>query len=121
MPESNPDSEQPIKPRWTAETANHMITRWKKSGLSQAAFCRREEIALYTFNYWMRKTGRSSRKSRNQKKQNFLEIKNPRGRITSHDSPIELVTPSGYQLNLSSGFSSDDLHRILSALKTEAC
>ncbi len=112
-------SKQHSKPRWTATIANETIANWKKSKLSQTAFCRREEISLSTLNYWIRKTGRTSRSSR--KNQSFMEIETTLPPLaTPSISPIELVTPSGLQVRLASGFSSDDLSRALSVL-SESC
>ena len=122
MLETASDPQDPIiNPRWTPGIAKNMITNWKKSGLSQAAFCRREAIALSTLNYWIRKTGRSKRKPRKQQKQNFVEVKKPQRPLPSHHSSIELVTPPGFKITLPSGFSGGDLQQVLSALKTSSC
>jgi len=113
------ESQHPIKPRWTLAIATEMIGKWKRSRLSRAAFCRREEIALYTLSYWIRKTGRSSRSS--LKNPGFVEVKNIVRPTATHCPPIELVTPSGFQLTLPAGFSAGDFQRTLSVLKSSSC
>ena len=36
------------------------ITRWNATELSQVEYCHRNKISLKSFQYWERKTGRSS-------------------------------------------------------------
>ena len=40
---------------------NH-ISCWRKSGLTQREYCLRQEIAISTFSYWIRKFGKGSAK-----------------------------------------------------------
>jgi len=112
---SESELSRPTKRRWNAASAPELIASWKKSGLSQAAFCRRERISLSTLSYWIRKIGKSSRKARS--KQSFVELA-PSMSPSTLAPPIELVTPSGFQLRLSSGFLIDDLQRTLTVLKS---
>jgi transposase-like protein len=122
MPETSSEPNQTTtQPRWTPGIAKKMITGWKRSGLSQAAFCRREAISLSTLNYWIRKTRQSKRKARKHEKPHFVEVKDTRLPSFAQHPVMELATPSGYRLSLPSGFSADDLHRALSALNATAC
>ena len=44
-----------IRPRRTAEQWRSLIAEQAESGLSQAAFCKRERLALSTFSLWKRR------------------------------------------------------------------
>jgi hypothetical protein len=40
---------------WTEALARQLVARWQASGLSRADFCRREDVALSSFDLWRRK------------------------------------------------------------------
>jgi len=108
---SNPSSHpNPPKKRFNKETGGRLVSRWKESGLSQAAFCERESMSLSTLIYWRRKT--SVAVSRSQSNAHFVELDSAPVSSPSRP-PVEIVTPSGFQIRLSAGFSGEDLQRAL--------
>lgn len=45
---------------WSAANARELIERWRLSGLTRAAFCRREGVAMSSFDLWRRRLGEAS-------------------------------------------------------------
>jgi len=98
------------------------LQRWSRSGLSGAAFCRREGLPSATFYLWRRRLGEAVREP------------------TASLLPVELVTTgsavlpadegfSGYQVQLSGGrvlrippdFDDEALRRLLLVLEHQSC
>ncbi len=53
MAKTNPSAaDQQRRERW-----RDLVTRWRASGLSQAAFCRQERIHVWQFTWWKKRLG----------------------------------------------------------------
>ena len=65
-----------------------IVKRWRESGLSQAAFCRQESIALSTFQY------RKALLAKGDKKERFVEVG------SEPSDSIEVVFPNGVKVCL---------------------
>jgi len=83
-----------------------LVGAWEKSGLSQAAFCRRRKIKAVTFGWWKRKLRGAGRKSRRRVKRgagrasrrrgaDFVEVALP-GRVLAAGSviPVSSMAPT---------------------------
>ena len=85
----------------------HHIEKWKASGLSQAEYCRKNDLRSRAFGYWKRKL----------EKQNLPELV---------EVPVSLGTAGVLKLNIGhqfqieipDGFSSSTLGQILLTLKS---
>jgi len=85
----------------------HHIEKWKASGLSQAEYCRKNDLRSRAFGYWKRKL----------EKQNLPELV---------EVPVSLGTAGVLKLNIGhqfqieipDGFSSATLGKILLTLKS---
>lgn len=85
----------------------HHIEEWKASGLSQAEYCRKNNLRSRGLGYWKRKL----------EKQNLPELV---------EVPVSVGVPgvlklnigSGFQIEIPDGFSSATLDQILCTLKS---
>jgi hypothetical protein len=90
-----------------------MLGAWAASGLSQAEFCRRQQLKAVTFAWWKRRLqGRDAgprpgcgRGARRVARAAFVEVALPQGRsrsgLSSSGTPRE--TAGGYELALPGG------------------
>ena len=94
--------------------ARGMLRRWKASGLSQAAFCRRAGISTVTLGRWLREFGDGEGGSRG----GFVEVRlGPSTAAAAYD--LELA--SGRHLRIPAGFDASELDRLLAVLGRVAC
>jgi len=85
----------------------------QESGLSIAAFCKKEGISEAAYYYWRRKLTGGVSKSEGKSSPNFLEVVMPR----SNNATLELVFSSGSSLRINPGADNKMLSQVLSALK----
>jgi len=96
------------KEYWTAK-----IQEWKKSGLSQSAFCKKYSVTPSSFYYW---------KSRLQKSKQEKTIKSNRlipievQKTRPAQEVMRLILPSGVRIEIPLTISSDKLTGILKSL-----
>ena len=99
---------------------NH-IAAWKKSGLSQKAYCEREQIGFSSF-----KNQKNAFTDRQEKKfVNFIRV-NPdippmKAAIIESSSQFEIVLPNGIQVVVSSPFESHQLKLVLQVAGSVQC
>ena len=67
-----------------------MLDRWKASGKSIMAYCKKENISYYTFLYWRDKLSK--------KKRRFIKLKIPVYRRTQSHT-CEIVFTNGNRIN----------------------
>ncbi len=82
------------------------ITRWRSSGESKAAFCRREGISKWKFHYWF---GRLTPPEAS----GFAQVTATAGADTG--SGLRLRFPSGLELLIGRQFDEATLTRVLTA------
>lgn len=93
-----------------------LIGEWKRSGLSQAEFCRRREVNVGSFAWWKsrigntanqhrRRVGRNASRSPAREVADFVELALPKGtRAARSLAPSTFgVGPCGYEIVLSNG------------------
>ncbi len=96
------------------------LAQWKRSGLSQAEFCRRKEISVATFRWWKQKLDAAEPKpKRRSKGAAFVPVKI----VPTRPSPaaVELLLAGGRMLRIRPGFDPALLRQLLSALESPAC
>jgi len=86
---------------------NH-IEQWKKSGLTQASYCRKTDLKIKSFTYW---------KSRFKKK-NLPELVQIPADPFSTPSILKLNIGSGFQIEIPDGFSTTTLGQVLLTLQS---
>ena len=94
--------------------AREALERLEQSGLSKAAFCRREQISTVTLGRWRREFGSSARSTSQTR---FVEVRLDR------PPPTEFVLefPGGRRLRIPAGFDATELERVLSAVARGTC
>jgi hypothetical protein len=88
------------------EEKQQLITRWQQSGLSQAAFCRRESIPFAGFYYWQKKLCKPQKKIPGK----FLKII-PSDSLTSGIF-AEVVLPTGSRITFHKAVSLKELKQL---------
>jgi len=107
------------------------MTAHRRSGLTQVDFCRRNDLALSTFQYWRRRLrdAEPEASSRPLETENFIEL-DIRPTVTGASSEaasaaggsFELIFPSGLQLKVPSSAPGRALAEVLWALEvTGSC
>ncbi len=91
-----------------------VVSQWRATGQSQAAFCREVGIATVTLGRWLRRL-EVERKS-GEPVLVEVDLPDPRG----NGDGYEVVLESGIWVGIPAGFRDDDLARLLRALTT-AC
>jgi hypothetical protein len=88
-----------------------ILEQQMKTALTQKEFCERYAIAYSTFTYWKKKALESSADNP------FIELNNCNvtDKLSSTQSPFEIVTPSGYVVKVPSSLF--DLNAIINTLR----
>ena len=98
-----------------------MIAEWKRSGLSQAEFCRRRGIKIGAFGWWKRQLGKPAgdvpkRRGRPPKvSSRFVEV---RLTGTSSASTYEVVLARGRLIRAPSQFDPQILSQLITAVES---
>jgi len=103
------------------------LDRWERSGLSQAAFCRRHGLKAVTFAWWKRKlvTGRTHTRRRSADarrassvagRTDFVEVEMTRPGMAAY----EIVLSRGLVIRLPEDFDPDKVAQLVTAVNT-AC
>ncbi len=92
------------------------VAAWEKSGLSQAEFCRRQDIKAVSFSWWKRQLRGVAKKVRrrasrgaggpkSRKRSAFVEVALPKTAlgVGSLSTPVFGVGSSGYEIALNCG------------------
>ena len=90
------------------------VETFRKSGLSQKAYCRQQSISYWSFNSWKRKLEKSKVKN------NIIEI--PRDKfksLTSPPNPFEIIVSDNLKISIPDNFDPEILKQIIHAV--EAC
>jgi hypothetical protein len=95
--------------------ARGALGRFEASGLSRAAFCRREGISTMTLLRWVKEFGGAPRPATGA---GFVEVRLDAG---SPQGGFELELARGRRLRIPPGFSVADLERLLALLDRAAC
>jgi hypothetical protein len=91
------------------------LERWQRSGLSAAAFCRRQGVAEGRFYAWRRILAR-----RDAEQTAFVPVRVLAEPASLPDASLELVLPNGRRLRVPRGFDAATLRQVLATLEEEA-
>lgn len=94
---------------------NH-IKGWKESGLSQAAYCEAQSLAIQTFGYWRRKLKVSGEEARPR----FfpLAVMASHSSATASRARIKLtLQEQRFSIEVDDDFSANTLQRLIAALE----
>lgn len=111
-----------------AQQWTRVVGAWRRSGRSQAAYCREHDLNYATFGAWKRRLDQEQRGAARSRRQaapvpparpsqddppagsaNFIEVSLGRPASTSY----EVVLPGGTTLRLPRGFDGDEVSRLI--------
>ncbi len=75
------------------------IQAWQGTGLSQAAYCRKNDLVRHRFWYWLKRID-----SLPPKGVSFVPVALPPDRIDRAPRTVSVITPNGYRIELGSSF-----------------
>jgi transposase-like protein len=108
------------KKRWSKADARAVLAAWRKSGLSQAEFCRRIGIGTWRLWQWRRRLNGEDSGNRVPR---FVPVK----LVDGGESPspgggwVEVVLPSGLRVRASEAFDVQSLGELVAVLGQTAC
>jgi transposase len=106
-----------------------VLKRWRKSGLSMAAFCKGDDLKDSTLNWWARqlrvrdcdrvraKRAAAKPKAQGAARSAFVPVRVIQVASTEGAATLEVVTRSGHVIRLKPGFDPATLRRAVAALE----
>ncbi len=76
----------------------HHIVQWQVSGLSQAAYCRQQDLCAHKFSYWKRQLQATCKPVADELKTGFTRVQ-----IDTHDTNFTTLASSGLSLRFNDG------------------
>ena len=115
---------RPIDLRWNA-----LLSDFRRSGLTQADFCRLRNISLASFRYHFYKPYPAKPASRDDRSpivsdNHFLPVtivRAPTPVATSPQAHLELVLSNGRRISVTPGFDPQTLRRLIAAVEECPC
>lgn len=90
-----------------------IIAKWGKSGLSQAAFCRRHKLQAQQFSQWKVRLAKAAKiMPKLTTDADFVEIKRP-----VFHSVYEIITPDDYRIRIEGDSRSEVIASVLAAAR----
>ena len=113
-----------IDPRWNA-----LLNDFRRSGLTQAEFCRRREISLPSFRNHLYKPSLSTSASSDDRSATgaghpFLPvtiIPVPTPSIPASQTHLELILSNGRRIAVAPGFDPQTLHHLIAVVEERPC
>lgn len=93
------------------------LSAWKRSGLTQREYCKRQGVSEWSFSHWKRRLARS-----NPSGVSFVPVTvagsttGSAGLSGAHRQSLTLVVGSRYRVEVGDGFSDETLSRLLFVL-----
>ena len=110
--------------RASREQMSAMVARWRRSGLSAAAFCRRQRIQTQRLRYWLQRVEGASPTQRpaqrRQARPVLAAVRLVDLAATRAEGEVEILLASGERLTVREGTSVQLLRATLEALR-ERC
>ena len=81
------------------------ISQWRASGLTKAAFCRKQQISIHQFNYWLKKFPYAEVSKSESNEIHFFSIENQKSKnipAKANDkakAAIVVELPHGIKIN----------------------
>ncbi len=76
----------------------HHIAQWQASGLSQAGYCRQQELCAHQFSYWKRQLQEPCQSVVDKPKAGFTRVQ-----LDAHDIGITIPASSGLSVHFKDG------------------
>lgn len=111
-----------------AQAWAEMMSAWARSGLSQKAFCRKRGIPFSTFQYWryqrkVRENGETRSPEPVSVPPPFLPVKVIQSQpvVETPEQALTVLLPSGYRIEVGTGFDPGMLRKIIDTLESRPC
>ena len=90
------------------------IDSCRQSGLSQAAYCRKNQLRPHRYSYWKRKLAKTSQPT-NTQSSGFIQLNAANSiPLSTHNSSLNVRLPNEAVIE---GITEDNLHLVLSLVK----
>jgi hypothetical protein len=81
-----------------------LIALWRASGLTKASFCRKQQISVHQFNYWLKKNSQVLISDSKESELSFFSIENPTlkksAAVKTKSTPaLSVELPNGIKIN----------------------
>ena len=86
------------------------IQSWQQSGLSQAEYCRQNDLKNHRWWYWRKRISHSS-----DTDVTFVPLRFSSSKISRTD--ISVVTPNGYRIEIYNGYDMSKLRQLIAAVR----
>lgn len=97
------------------------VGRWRRSGLSAAAFCRREDLPPSSFSYWQRKLSTESPEE-SEGSANLVPVEVVASSSLALEGTVfEVLLRSGHVLRVPAGFDVESLRALVAVLEDRRC
>jgi hypothetical protein len=106
-----------------------LLNDFRRSGLTQAEFCRRRQISLHSFRKHLyqpqpSRTGSSEDRPATPADHHFLPVTilpDPTPAGTDSSSHLELILPNGRRIAVAAGFDPRTLRRFIAVVEGSSC
>jgi hypothetical protein len=95
----------------------HHIESWKKSGLSQAEYCRQHTLKAYVFGYWKKRFRSPQEPDYPSKMLPVKLISEAKSELAPDSSGISLSLDQRYTIHLAETFNSHTLSKLIDILE----
>lgn len=106
--------------RMSVEAGRALVASLKESGLSQAAFARREQIDDKQISFWVRKVRRLEESTATPDTPAFVRVQ-ARPVMPKQDGVIEVVVHEDLRVQVRGAFDEQVLRRVLAVVRELAC
>ena len=80
-----------------------LISQWRASGLTKAAFCREQQISIHQFKYWLKKFPNAEVSKSSKSEISFFSIENQKSKNipgkANAKAAIVVDLPNGIKIN----------------------
>ena len=90
------------------------LEEWRKSGSTQAEYCRRHSLSTKSFTYWKRRL--------REKPVTFVPVQvKPEAQITGNNTSGLVLCKDGYRIEIKEGFNPEALGQVLRTIGGISC
>ncbi len=103
-------SSEELNPKSKREFWVSHIQAWEQSGLSQVAYCRKNDLKMHRWWYWKKRISSSA-----DTDVTFVPLRFSSGQVSG--SIISVVTPNGYRIEIDNGFDFSKLRQLITTVR----
>jgi hypothetical protein len=104
------NSVEGVEPKEKRQFWEGHIQSWQQSGLTQAGYCRENNLKPHQWWYWRKRISRPPEKA-----VTFVPLRFSSGNISR--PVLSVVTPNGYRIEFDNGFDFSKLRHLIAAVR----